>query len=225
MAHLTLIIGNKNYSSWSMRAWVLLRQAGIAFDEVRIPLFEAGYKVRILQYSPAGFVPALLIDGTPVWDTLAIAEAVAELYPAKHLWPADLGARRVGRSICAEMHSGFVALRSAMPMNIRGSQPGKGMSPEVRQDIDRIVAVWQSCREQFGRGGDLLFGDFTIADAFYAPVVMRFTTYAVELPPPARRYADAVRELPAVAEWMAAARLETEFIAEAEPYAETNGKA
>jgi glutathione S-transferase len=214
----TLVIGNKNYSSWSMRAWVLLRQAGIAFKEERIPLFEDGYRARILQYSPAGHVPVLIDDNGAVWDSLAISETVAELYPEKNLWPVNPQGRRLARSICAEMHAGFTALRSAMPMNIRAALPGRGRNAEVDADIGRIAAIWETCRARYGSGGDMLFGAFGIADAYYAPVVMRFMTYGVRLPAVAARYADAVGALAAVAEWMAAARQESEIIGAAELY-------
>ena len=214
----TLVIGNKNYSSWSMRAWLALREAGIAFNEIRIPLFAPGSHERILRYSPAARVPVLLAADTTIWDSLAICETVAELHPEKRLWPQDAAARCHARAICAEMHSGFQALRSGMPMNIRAVLPGKGRSAEVDRDIERITQMWLACRERFGAGGDMLFGHFTIADAFYAPVVMRFMTYAVDLPPVASRYAKAVRALPSVGEWVAAAREETEVIADAEPY-------
>lgn len=221
MSRPTLVIANKNYSSWSMRPWVLLRGLGVEFDEVQLKFESAAWRENIARLSPTGLVPVLWLDGEPVWDTLAIAETVAERWPEKRAWPRDARARAVARSVCAEMHSGFRALRSAMPMNIRGAYPGKGMSPDVRRDIDRIVAIWTSCRERYGEGGDLLFGHFTIADAFYAPVVTRFVTYAVELPPAARRYADAVLRLPAVQEWSAAGRAEPEVVAEDEPYAAT----
>lgn len=216
---LKLVIGNKNYSSWSMRPWVLLRQAGVAFDEIQLWFDDAGRIAEARRYSPAGQVPVLIVDGVPIWDSLAICETVAEMFPEKQLWPADARARQEARSICAEMHAGFRKLRGAMPMNIRASHPGKGMSPEVQQDIDRIVAIWESCRERFGQGGAMLFGRFTVADACYAPVVMRFMTHAVALPPAAQAYADAVRALPAVREWMAAARGETAFVTADEPYA------
>ncbi len=214
----TLVVGNKNYSSWSMRAWVALRQAGIAFNEIRIPLYESTSRAQILTYSPAGRVPVLLTKDSAIWDSLAICEAVAELHPEKALWPGDPVARRHARSICAEMHSGFQALRGSMPMNIRAVLPGKGRVPEVDADIERITALWIDCRARFGGAGEMLFGRFTIADAFYAPVVMRFMTYAVDLPPIASRYAKAVRALASVSEWIAAAREETEVIAGAEPY-------
>jgi glutathione S-transferase len=214
-----LVIGNKNYSSWSMRPWVLLREAGIAFEEVQLRFDDSGRAKGVEGYSPTGRVPVLIIDGEPVWDSLAIAETVAERYPEKQLWPADARARRVARSICAEMHSGFQALRGAMPMNIRSRHPGKGLTPESRRDIERVVQIWTSCRSQFAAGGALLFGKLSIADAYYAPVVTRFQTYAVSLPPAAQAYCDAVLGLRAVREWMDAARRETEFVAGDEPYA------
>ena len=220
---LELVIGNKNYSSWSMRPWVLMRQAGIPFAEVQLKFDETGGSLRVAgieRYSAAGKVPVLLVDGEPVWDTVAICETVAELYPAKQLWPQDPTARRVARSVCAEMHSSFQALRGAMPMNIRGRYPGKGLNEKSSKDIRRVVALWSDCRERFGGSGPLLFGAFTIADAFYAPVVMRFQTYAVELPAAAQAYCEAVQALPAVREWCDAARRETQFIAEDEPYAQ-----
>lgn len=202
-----------------MRPWVLLRQAQIPFEEVQLKFDDDTRVIGIEKYSPAGKVPVLLIDGEPVWDSLAICETVAELHPEKHLWPETPEARRVARSICAEMHSGFQALRGAMPMNIRSRHPGKGMTPESRKDIDRVVALWTDCRERFGGAGNFLFGRFSIPDAFYAPVVMRFETYAVKLPPAAQAYAEAVRALAAVREWIEAARRETEFVPADEPYA------
>ncbi len=219
MAQYTLVIGNKNYSSWSMRAWFAMKQAGIVFDEVRVALFEGGYKAKIERYSPAGKVPVLVAGGITVWESLAICEFLAERHPEKRLWPADSAARAQARAICAEMHAGFSALRNAMPMNIRSSHPGKGMTPQARHDIERITAMWEQCRENYGSGGELLFGHFTAADAFYAPVVSRFQTYAVKLPHVAQSYADAVLRLSAMQEWMNAAREETEFVAEDEPYA------
>jgi glutathione S-transferase len=218
---LQLVIGNKNYSSWSMRPWVLLRQAQIPFEEVQLKFDESSGGLRVAgieRYSAAGKVPVLHIDGEPVWDTLAICETVAELFPEKKLWPQDVHARRVARSACAEMHSGFQALRGAMPMNIRSRHPGKGLNEKSSKDIQRVVDLWSDCRARFGKGGPLLFGAFTIADAFYAPVVMRFQTYGVDVPPLARAYCEAVQALPAVREWCDAARRETEFVAEDEPY-------
>jgi glutathione S-transferase len=217
---LKLAIANKNYSSWSMRPWVLLTQAGIAFEEIQLKFSDAGSVPGIESYSPTRQVPVLIVGGDPVWDSLAICEAAAELFPQKRLWPLDARARQIARSICAEMHAGFRSLRGAMPMNIRASLPGKGMSPAVQKDIDRIVEIWESCRARYGNGGELLFGEFTIADAYYAPVATRFLTYAVTLPPTAQRYAEALLALPAVREWMAQGRRETEFVRADEPYAE-----
>ena len=216
---LQLVIADKNYSSWSMRPWVLLRQAQIPFEEVQLAFGDKDdsslYVIGIEKYSKAGKVPVLLVDGEPVWDSLAIAETAAELFPGKQLWPADPGARRLARSACAEMHSGFQALRGKMPMNIKGNHPAKGLTPESQKDIDRVVALWSQCLSE---GGPLLFGAFTIADAFFAPVVMRFRTYGVELPRVAKDYCAAVEALPAVREWIEAARKEKKFVAEDEPY-------
>jgi glutathione S-transferase len=219
---LQLVIGNKNYSSWSMRPWILLRQAGIPFEEVQLKFkdVDGGLTVAgIEKFSAAGKVPVLMIDGEPVWDSLAICETVAEMFPDKQLWPQSDAARRVARSACAEMHSGFQKLRGKMPMNIRSRYPGKGLTPESQKDIDRIVALWTECRERFGGAGSLLFGRFSVADAFFTPVVMRFQAYAVKVPPVAQEYCEAVKALSAVKEWCDAARKETEFVAEDEPYA------
>jgi glutathione S-transferase len=220
MPGLSLLIGNKNYSTWSMRPWVLLTEARIPFQEVQLWFDQDAHVEGAGGRLPAGKVPVLVVDGEPVWDSLAICETVAELYPDKQLWPADARARQVARSLCAEMHSGFGNLRNAMPMNIRSSTlRGKGLSAEVQRDIDRIAGLWRECRERYGAGGDLLFGRFGIADAYYAPVVMRFMTYGVTLPGGAQRYADAVQELSSVRSWMEAARRETAFVAADEPYA------
>jgi glutathione S-transferase len=216
---LALAIGNKNYSSWSMRPWVALRQAGIPFREIQLWFDDEARASGAEQYSPTGQVPVLLVDGAPVWDSLAICETAAELFPDRHLWPADAHARARARAVCAEMHAGFRNLRGEMPMNIRSSFPGKGMNPAVERDIERVCSLWSDCRGKFGAGGPLLFGKFSVADAYYAPVVTRFITYAPSLPQPARDYVEAVRGLPAVQEWMAAARRETAFVAADEPYA------
>ena len=219
MPVLKLVIANKNYSSWSMRPWVLLRQARIPFDEVQLKFTDAGQVGGIQGLSPTGLVPVLWIDGEPVWDSLAICEAAAELFPERQLWPAGAIARRVARSVSAEMHAGFRELRGNMPVNIRSSHPGKGLSTAVRNDIDRIVSIWESCRTRFGAGGEMLFGAFTCADAMFAPVATRFATYAVTLPAMAERYAAALLALPSVQQWCADARAETEFVPADEPYA------
>jgi glutathione S-transferase len=217
---LQLVIANKNYSSWSMRPWVALRQPGIAFEEIQLKFADDAKVLGIGDYpSPNGQVPLLLLDGAPVWDSLAICETLAELFPQKRLWPADARARQLARAACAEMHGGFRNLRSAMPMNIRASHPGRGMSADVQRDIDRICILWESCRERRDAAGDMLFGAFGAIDAYFAPVVMRFMTYAVALPDEALRYCDAVCKLAAVREWMDGARAETEFVPADEPYA------
>ena len=203
-----LIIGNKNYSSWSLRAWLAAREGGFNFEEIRIPLFIPGSRERILSHSPSGKVPCLIDGETVVWDSLAICEYIAETVPA--LWPEDRKARAEARSISAEMHSGFGALRHAMPMNIRASTPYKKHQAYVISDIARLTAIWESCRSRYGKDGPFLFGKFSIADAMFAPVVWRFQTYAVELPPVSRAWVETIRTLPAMEEWRASALAEPE---------------
>jgi glutathione S-transferase len=212
-----LVIGNKNYSSWSLRAWLAMRMLGIDFQEVRIPLYQPGSREELLRYSPAGKVPCLVDGATRVWDSLAILEYLAESHPA--LWPAGREARAVARSVSAEMHSGFAKLREHMSMNVRRRHPGKGRTPEVLAEIDRIVSMWSACRGSFGAGGDFLFGAFCAADAMYAPVVLRFRTYAVELPPPCAVYRDALLALAPMREWIEAAEREAETLPQFELYA------
>jgi glutathione S-transferase len=213
-----LVIGNKNYSSWSLRAWLLMRVKDIPFEELRIPLYQPGSRERILQYSPSGKVPVLMDGDFAVWDSLAIAEYLHERYPDRRIWPADPRVRSRARSLCAEMHSGFTALRSQMPMNLRASHPGKGHTPEVLADVARIAELWTLTLERFADEGPFLFGQFTAADAFYAPVVMRFVIYGVALPSPCRVYVDAVRTLPEMQAWQEAALAETERLPQFEPY-------
>lgn len=199
-----LVVGNKNYSSWSLRAWLAMKVLGLPFREVRIPLYGLESKRALLEYSPAGKVPCLVDGEVRVWDSLAILEYLAERHA--ELWPADAALRARARSISAEMHSGFPNLRQHMCMNIRKRHPGKGRTPEVLAEIARIVALWSEAR------GPFLFGAFGAADAMYAPVVLRFRTYAVELPPVCRAYADAVLALPALQQWMRDAERETESL-------------
>jgi glutathione S-transferase len=212
MTPLTLVIGNKNYSSWSLRPWLVMRQAGIPFEEVRIPLYRPESAAALAAWSPAGKVPVLHDGDIRVWDSLAICETLNERFPDKQLWPADAAARAVARSVSAEMHAGFDALRQNMVMNIRGRYPGKGRTPECLQDIERILAIWTDCRARFGGGGDFLFGRFGIADAMVAPVVLRFQTYGVALEGAARDYADAMLALPALQAWVKDAVAEAERI-------------
>ena len=217
MAQYTLVIGNKAYSSWSMRPWLLMKQAGIAFNEVRIPLYQDGHADKIRAWSPAGRVPVLQIGEMTVWDSLAICETLAERHPEKNLWPADAAARAHARAISAEMHSGFAALRSNMGMNVRHTFPGAGRTPEVAKDIARIEQLWSDCLLRYG--GPFLFGAFSVADAMYAPVATRFRTYAVELSGSAQRYATMLLDLPAVRDWYADAATETEVLPQFEQQA------
>ena len=198
-----LVIGNKNYSSWSLRPWLAMKVLGLAFDEKRISLYVPGAKEEILRYSPAGRVPILHDGKNVVWDSLAILEYLAERHA---LWPKEPAERAQARSIAAEMHSGFAKLREHMSMNIRKRYPGKGRTPEVLQEIERIQAIFSAAR------GPFLFGSFGAADAMYAPVVLRFRTYQVELEPAAQRYAGAVLTLPAMREWIDAAEREPQSI-------------
>ena len=222
---LKLYIGNKNYSSWSMRPWVLLTQAGIPFEEVmaRFDSFapDSGFKKIIDPVSPVGKVPALVDGDLAVWDTLAIAEYLAEKFPDKQLWPADVKARARARSICAEMHSGFAALRSACPMNIEASLPEIGQlawrdKPAVRADVARLVAMWSELLAQ--HGGPMLFGTFSVADAYFAPVVMRLKTYALPVPEAIAAYMARVCALPGVKAWVEGALAEHDFRDFEEPF-------
>lgn len=207
-----LVIGNKNYSSWSLRAWLLLKEAGIDFDEHRIALDTPDTAREIAAYSSAGRVPVLQIDDMTVWDTMAIAETVAEHWPEKNLWPDNAGARAHARAICAEMHSGFASLRECMPMNCRAMGRKVSLLDEVGRDIDRIIAIWSKCHRAYGDGGAWLFGRFCIADAMYAPIVMRFRTYGINLPQSASVYPQRLLESDAMQQWLAAAESETDVI-------------
>jgi glutathione S-transferase len=203
-----LVIGNYNYSSWSLRAWIALKQFGFAFDVVRIPLYGAAAKAEILRHSPAGKVPVLKDGDTVVWDSLAILEYLAE--KNSKVWPADRAERAKARAVSAEMHSGFPNLRNHMSMNVRRRYPGKGRTPEVLAEIRRIDEIWSQAK------GPFLFGAFSAADAMYAPVALRFRTYGVEVSNPA--YLKAVLALPAMQEWIAAAEREAESIPQFDMY-------
>ena len=212
MPSLTLVIGNKTYSSWSLRPWLLLRHGGVPFDEVRVALYTPESRARILAHSPAGKVPVLLDGPLRIWDSLAICEYAAERFPDRCGWPAHPAARAVARSVSAEMHAGFVSLRSELPMNCRARRSGVAPSPAARADIDRVIALVEACRAGFGGTGPFLFGAFSPADAFYAPVALRFATYGVALPPVAAAWSEAVRSLPALEAWVADARREAEVL-------------
>ena len=205
---LTLVIGNKNYSSWSFRPWIAMKVCGIAFDEVVISLNADDFKSRVSKISETGKVPALDDSGVHVWESLAILEYLAEKFPVAKLWPADPVARAHARTVSSEMHAGFVPLRRACPMNMWRPVKKRELNDETLADVRRIEAIWGECRTRYGAGGSFLFGAFGAADAMYAPVVARFHTYDVEVGTAARAYMAAVMALPAWAEWGAAARKE-----------------
>ena len=224
---LTLVIGNKNYSSWSMRPWVLLKQFGIPFQEVMLKFESAEWLQHIARLAPARKVPTLW-DGEAgastsiaVWESIAIIEYLADLFPQIPIWPTDRASRAMARAVAAEMHAGFRSLRSNMPMNIRSLHPGKGMQPGVAEDIARIETIWLTAREQFGAHTDapFLFGQFCAADAMFAPVVMRFATYQPPLAAASLDYCEAMKAAPGIAAWIDQARHETEFVGFDEPYA------
>jgi glutathione S-transferase len=202
---LTLVIGNKNYSSWSMRPWIAMKAAGIAFDEVVISLDAEDFKARVLKISGTGKVPALVDGDVRIWESLAILEYLAERFPAAKLWPVDAAARAHARAIASEMHAGFLPLRKACPMNIWRPVKRLVLDADVKTNVDRIDALWTDCRSRFGAGGPFLFGAFGAADAMYAPIVARFHTYDAAVSETSRAYMAAVMALPAWAEWTEAA--------------------
>jgi glutathione S-transferase len=224
---LQLLIGNKNYSSWSMRAWVLMKQLGIAFDEVKLRFDFAGgsaFRQAVARYSPAGRVPVLVDDGFAVWDTLAITEYLAEAFPSHGVWPTDARQRARARSVCAEMHSGFGALRDHCPMNIEATLHDAGArvwaeQEALRRDVERIESMWADAMA--GSGGPFLFGAFGAADAFFSPVCMRFRTYALPVSETTRAYGERTAATPAVKRWIDDALVEPDFVAEDEPYRKT----
>ena len=224
---LKLYITNKNYSSWSMRPWVVLKQAGIDFEEVMVRFgddpfnADSSFKRAITKVNPGGRVPVLVDDGLAVWDTLAIVEYLAEKFPDSHLWPEDVKSRARARSVCAEMHSGFSAMRNACTMNIEAALPEVGAviwrdKPAVRTDVQRIISMWSELIAQ--HKGPMLFGDFSIADAYFAPVCMRLVTYALPVPANISEYIQRVCALSSVQAWMSDALAEKDFVIEDEPY-------
>ena len=216
---LHLVIGNKNYSSWSLRPWIAMKVAGLAFTETVIPLDAPDFKARVTKISGTGKVPALEDGEVHVWESLAILEYLAEKFPSAQLWPADAGARAHARAIAAEMHAGFVPLRSHLPMNMGRPVRKRALTPEAAANAARIDAIWSECRARFGQGsaGPFLFGAFGAADAMYAPVVSRFHTYGLPVAADTRAYMDAVMGLPAWQEWYAAAMQETWVMQHNEP--------
>jgi glutathione S-transferase len=218
MRRMKLVIGNKNYSSWSLRPWLALREAGIPFEEERLSFNDPAFHEEVRRRSPAGKVPVLVDGDLVIWDSLAIAEYVAEAWPDRGLWPEGRAARARARAVCAEMHAGFAELRHRLPFNATARFTGVLLERGVRRDVARIVSLWRDCRKEHGAGGPFLFGRFGNADAYFAPVTRRFVTYGVELPEDARAYVEAVGALPAMQAWLAAAAAEADFVAEDEPY-------
>ncbi len=214
MPQLTLVMGNRNYSSWSLRAWLFLKRAGMAFEEVVIPLDMPATREQIEHYSPSGRVPALLAGELVIWDSLAICEYVHELTGKG--WPALAAPRAVARAVCAEMHSGFATLRSLWPMNARARNRHTVTTAALEADVERIDEIWNECRHRFGTGGPWLFGEYSIADAMYAPVVLRFNTYGARISDTARWYMASVLEDATLQQWLQAAKQEPWTIASEE---------
>ena len=203
-----LVIASKNYSSWSLRAWLALEQTGAPYEEILISTADPDWHDQVKRVSPSGKLPLLIEDGLQVGDSLAIVEYLNERFPKAGLWPSDAKARAIARSVAAEMHSGFTALRSNMPMDIQASEPGKGHTSEGLADAARIQAIWRDCRGRFGSGGPFLFGAFSAADCLYAPMVFRFRSYGVELDANAKAYCEVMVKEPKVAKWVAGAMKE-----------------
>ncbi|WP_135079759.1 glutathione S-transferase family protein [Terasakiella sp. SH-1] len=214
MPKLQIILGNRNYSSWSLRPWLVLKHIGLDFDEIIVPLFEGDFKEELLKHSPSGKVPVLKTGDQEIWDSLAICEYLNEQNPEAHLWPKDSEARAIARSVSYEMHSGFFNIRNDMPMNIRRTIDGFEPSGLCQEEISRIIEIWTSCRQRFGQAGPFLFGSFSIADAMFAPVVARFRSYGIEVKGVAADYMQAVWTLSSMEEWATAAASE-EWVIEA----------
>ncbi len=212
MYDVTLVVGNKNYSSWSLRPWLIMRHFGIGFEEVRVPLYTDSSFGLIRQYSPNGKVPVLIDKTLVVWESVAILEYLAEKFPQYQWWPSQLSDRAIARAISYEMHAGFSALRREMPMNCRAFLPDREMTEMAKKDAVRIQEIWRSCRERFVREGRWLFGSFSIADAMFAPVVLRFRTYDIKLDEVCRAYSESILSLPEMGAWLEAATKEQEYI-------------
>lgn len=210
----TLVIGNRNYSSWSLRAWLYLHLSGICFDEIRISLFADGWREKLARYTPAGRVPVLVDDELAIWDSLAIIEYVRERHAGAIGWPATVVARAFARSIVAEMHSGFMAIRNELPQNIRARNPHElsDLSVSCRSEVQRINEIWTKCRHEFRSQGPWLFGSLSIADIMFAPVALRYITYSIPVPAPADEYVAGIRKLEAIQEWSNLAEAESESL-------------
>ena len=218
MAKPLMLVGNQNYSSWSLRPYMALAMAGIVFDKQMIRLLVPGFKAKLAKYNAAGKLPLLIHNGNTIWDTLAIIEYAAETWPDKNIWPKNKKARAMARSVSAEMHSGFFAIRNACPMNLRRpiKLPPGGISAAVRADVDRLEALWAQCRKLHGKGGPFLFGKFSAADAMFTPVATRLHTFAIPVKSATRAYMDALFATKAFVQWKAEAALEPWVIAEDE---------
>jgi len=211
-----LIIGNKNYSSWSLRPWLLMKVKNVPFNEIKIPLYIEGSKDKLLKFSPSGKVPAFEREGNSVWDSLAICEHIADLYPDKKCWPENINQRALARSISNEMHSGLLAIRNTLHMNCRKFITFKKISQELRTDITRVCDIWQYCRKQHSNSGRFLFGEFSIADAMYAPIVLRFNSYGIKVGNIEKEYMDNMLSIPSLQKWIAEGIQEKEHLVEYE---------
>jgi len=201
MSRYSLVLGNKNYSSWSLRPWLVMRHLDLEFEETIVPLLVDGFKEELLKHSASGKVPVLKVEGNEIWDSLAICEYLNDRYPAGQLWPMDEYAKAIARSVSYEMHSGFFNIRNDMPMNMRRIVDGFEPSSLCQQDIERVLEIWESCRERFGQNGPFLFGEFSIADAMFAPVVSRFNTYKIPMSGNVAAYVQTVQDMPLMLEW------------------------
>jgi glutathione S-transferase len=208
----TLVIGNKNYSSWSLRGWLLLKQFNISFEEVRLPLYSDSFRAKIKDYSPTGLVPVLVSEDLSIWDSLAICEYIAEQHPEQRCWPNDVQARAIARSISSEMHSGFFHIRNMLPMNIRRHRAIETISGDLAKEIERVCEIWKTCRQFYASTGDFLFGRFSIADVMYAPVVLRFKSYLIEVGDREAEYMRSMLSLASLQDWIDAALAEEEVI-------------
>jgi len=211
-----LVIGNKKYSSWSLRPWLLLKQLGIPFEEIKIPLYQQNSKSQLLKYSPSGKVPAFSAEELTVWDSMAICETLAELYPDKNCWPKDLKLRSIARAVSYEMHSGFFEIRNQLPMNCKTSKVFENIDLALQADIDRISEIWRECRNRYSETGDFLFGEFSIADAMFAPIVLRFNSYGIKVGEVERQYMDRILALPSIQLWITDGCNEKEILQQCE---------
>ena len=208
----TLVIGNKNYSSWSLRGWLMLKQFEISFEEIRLPLYSDVFNEKIMDYSPTGLVPTLVSGDLSIWDSLAICEYIAEQHPELHCWPEDVQARAIARSISSEMHSGFFQIRNVLPMNIRRHRAIETISGDLAKEIERVCEIWKTCRQFYAVGGEFLFGRFSIADVMYARVVLRFKIYLIDVGDVEAVYMQSMLSLASLQEWIDAALAEEEVI-------------